>query len=59
MRVEEEMFTKVLGESVGETLREAGEERVASRARKFEAIPIKKWVTIWITQHSEVGVCIA
>ena len=32
MRVEEEMFEKVFGQSVGETLRETSEERVLPRA---------------------------
>ncbi len=38
------MFKKVLGESVGETLREASEEGVAARARKVEAVPSQKEV---------------
>ncbi len=44
MRVEDEMFEKVLGLSVEETLRETGEEGVAGRARKVEAVPSRKEV---------------
>ncbi len=44
MRVEEEMFKKVFGESAEETLREASEEGVVARARKVEAVPSKKEV---------------
>ncbi len=42
MRVEEEMFEKVFGQSVEETLRETREEGVAARARKAEAVPSKE-----------------
>jgi hypothetical protein len=44
VEVEEEMFEKVFGQSVEETLRENGEEGVAARARKVEGVPSKKEV---------------
>ncbi len=42
MTVEEETLEKVFGQGVEETLRETGEEGVAARARKVEAVPSKK-----------------
>ncbi len=42
MGAEEEMFEKVFCQSVGETLRETGEEGIAARARKAEAAPGKE-----------------
>ncbi len=44
MRVEDEMFEKMLGQSMEETPRETNEERVFARARKVEAAPSKKEV---------------
>ena len=44
MRVEEEWFEKVFGQSVEETLKETSEEGVAARARKVEAAPSRKEV---------------
>ncbi len=41
MRDEEEMLEKVVGESLEEASRESGEEGVAARARKVEAVPSK------------------
>ena len=44
MRVEEEMFEKVFGQSVEETLRETSEQGDFARERKAEAVPGKKEV---------------
>ncbi len=44
MRGEQDMFKRVLGESVEETLGEASDEGVVARARKVEAAPNKKEV---------------
>jgi hypothetical protein len=44
MKEEEEMFKKVFGESVEETLREMSEEGFGARARKVEVVPRKKEV---------------
>ncbi len=44
MRVDEEMFKKVFGQSMEETLQETGEEGVAARARKAQAVPSGKEV---------------
>ena len=40
----EEMFAKVVGQGMEETLRETSEEGVVARARKVEAVPTKKEV---------------
>ncbi len=42
MRVEEEMFEKVFGQSVEETLRETSGVGVVARAKNSEAAPSKK-----------------
>ena len=42
MRVEEETLEKVFGQIAEETLRETGEEGVAARARKVEAVQSRK-----------------
>ena len=44
MRVEEELFEKVFGQSVEETLKEASEGGVVAKARKVEVVPSKKEV---------------
>ena len=44
MKDEEEMFKKVFGESVEETLREMSEGGVGAKARVVEAVPSKKEV---------------
>ncbi len=46
----------MFGESVEETLRETSQEGVVARARKFEAAPSKKEVTVGTTPCSGVGV---
>ena len=52
MNCEEEMFKKVFGESVEETLREVSEEGVAARARKAGAIPSKREVAEHNLDHA-------
>ncbi len=44
MRAEEEMFERVFGQSVEETLMETGKEGVTARARTVEAVPSRKEV---------------
>ncbi len=44
MRVDEETFEKVFGQSVEETLKETCEEGFTARSRKVEALPSRKQV---------------
>ncbi len=51
MRVKEETFEEVFGQSVEETLRETGEEGAASTG-KAEAVPSKKEVEDYNLDHA-------
>ncbi len=52
MRVEEEMFEQVFGQSIEETLSETSEEGVSARARKVKAAPNKKEVVGYNLDHA-------
>ncbi len=52
MRVEDEMFEKVFGQSVEETSKETCEEGVTSRGRRVEAAPSRKEVEEHTLDHA-------